>query len=83
MFFISVVSGERVRSELKYCERCGGLWVRREGDDEVYCTACKAHLAALPRVGWHTPTRREREIEELEQRLVVETLRGVAEEVLP
>ena len=32
-------SGE-VRVELKYCERCGGLWVR-EGGGGVYCNKCR------------------------------------------
>jgi uncharacterized Zn finger protein (UPF0148 family) len=82
MFFISLVGDEKVRSELKYCERCGGLWVRRDGNREVYCTACKAHLAALPRMGRHRATRRKREVEELEQRLA-RPLEDVAEEVLP
>jgi len=26
--------------ELKYCERCGGLWFRRKGDPRVYCQPC-------------------------------------------
>jgi len=25
---------------LKYCERCGGLFLRRVGDLEVYCVPC-------------------------------------------
>ena len=29
-----------VKIELKYCERCGGLWLRRAGDPEPYCAAC-------------------------------------------
>jgi hypothetical protein len=28
-----------VRMELKYCEHCGGLWVR-EGGGGVYCDKC-------------------------------------------
>jgi len=31
---------ETVFLELKYCERCGGLWLRRKGDDRVHCEAC-------------------------------------------
>jgi len=34
--------------ELKYCERCGGLWLRIVGDDEVYCEPCIPHMARLP-----------------------------------
>ena len=31
---------QEVKIELKYCERCGGLWLRRAGDSQVYCAAC-------------------------------------------
>ncbi len=27
--------------ELKYCERCGGLFFRRERNPQVYCVTCK------------------------------------------
>jgi hypothetical protein len=37
-----------VRVELKYCERCGGLWVRECGTGEVYCGRCLAQIADLP-----------------------------------
>ena len=30
--------------ELKYCERCGGLWLRPQGSTTVYCAGCKAVL---------------------------------------
>jgi Zn-finger nucleic acid-binding protein len=29
-----------IQLELKYCELCGGLWLRRQGADQVYCAAC-------------------------------------------
>jgi uncharacterized Zn finger protein (UPF0148 family) len=29
------------RIELKYCERCGGLFFRRDGNPQVYCVTCK------------------------------------------
>lgn len=29
-----------IQLELKYCERCGGLWVRRMEGEEVYCPPC-------------------------------------------
>lgn len=37
--------------ELKYCERCGGLWVRPLRSEEVYCASCAIEMAdvALPR----------------------------------
>jgi hypothetical protein len=31
---------EIIQLELKYCERCGGLWLRVKGDPETYCAAC-------------------------------------------
>ena len=36
-----------MRVELKYCEHCGGLWVR-EGGDGVYCGRCQEKVAELP-----------------------------------
>jgi len=37
-----------VRVELKYCEHCGGLWVRECGAGVVYCENCQAKVADLP-----------------------------------
>jgi uncharacterized Zn finger protein (UPF0148 family) len=37
-----------IRVELKYCERCGGLWLREVGSGEVYCDHCEASIAELP-----------------------------------
>jgi hypothetical protein len=34
--------------ELKYCERCGGLWLRPVGGRQVYCTGCGRAMAELP-----------------------------------
>ena len=34
--------------ELKYCERCGGLWLRSQGSDAVYCAACADAVRQLP-----------------------------------
>ena len=36
-----------IRMELKYCEHCGGLWVR-EGGAGVYCGKCEQKVAELP-----------------------------------
>ena len=41
--------------ELKYCERCGGLWMRTQGDGEVYCPSCALEMMDLP-----APPRRDR-----------------------
>jgi Zn-finger nucleic acid-binding protein len=35
---------EVIQLELKYCERCGGLWLRRRGTGEVYCAACAIEM---------------------------------------
>jgi hypothetical protein len=34
--------------QLKYCERCGGLWVRPDGTATLYCPACERLMATLP-----------------------------------
>ena len=34
--------------ELKYCERCGGLWLRPAGTGQVYCAGCEPEMAELP-----------------------------------
>ena len=31
--------------ELKYCEHCGGLWVRERGTGVVYCEKCQPKVA--------------------------------------
>jgi len=30
---------EVIQLELKYCERCGALWLRWRGAREIYCVA--------------------------------------------
>lgn len=47
MNFIDYVEGPRVELELKYCERCGGLFLRPFAASETCCGPCKARLAAL------------------------------------
>jgi hypothetical protein len=37
---------EVIELELKYCERCGGLWLRQRGEEEVYCPPCIPKMAA-------------------------------------
>jgi hypothetical protein len=39
---------EIVRLELKYCERCGGLWMRTSGTEDIYCPACADQMLDLP-----------------------------------
>jgi len=35
--------------ELKYCERCGGLWLRPMGGRQTYCGSCWREMEKLPR----------------------------------
>ena len=39
--------GNETRVELKYCEHCGGLWIR-EGGAGVYCGKCQPKIEDLP-----------------------------------
>jgi hypothetical protein len=48
MNFMGRMEGQEIQVELKYCERCGGLWLRLRGADGVYCASCRARLAAMP-----------------------------------
>ena len=34
--------------ELKYCEQCGGLWLRSRGSADCYCAACARFLENIP-----------------------------------
>ena len=34
--------------ELKYCERCGGLWLRPMGGGQIYCVRCSREMTKLP-----------------------------------
>jgi Zn-finger nucleic acid-binding protein len=59
MNFIGRMEGPETQVELKYCERCGGLWLRQQGVDGVYCASCRACLAARPNPG-EAPPRKAR-----------------------
>ena len=48
--------------ELKYCERCGGLWLRPVSGAQIYCTGCAPAMAELP------PSSREPEDTDVSQR---------------
>ena len=39
------MDGLGLRMELKYCERCGELWLRGAGGESVFCSRCGAQLA--------------------------------------
>ncbi|HET7891959.1 MAG TPA: hypothetical protein VFL34_10550 [Candidatus Sulfotelmatobacter sp.] len=38
---------KEIEMELKYCEHCGSLWVRRRGGG-VYCDKCQRAMEQLP-----------------------------------
>lgn len=66
MNFMSTLKTGEVPVELKYCERCGGLWLRPQGEDVVYCRGCQEHMAAWPRAGErYAPHPRERQEQDL------------------
>jgi len=48
MNFIGSMEDQEIQVELKYCERCGGLWLRPQGAEGVYCAGCRVALAAMP-----------------------------------
>jgi hypothetical protein len=39
---------KHVQVELKYCERCGSLWLREIGAGVVYCESCQKKIEDLP-----------------------------------
>jgi hypothetical protein len=43
----STCDQQYLRLELKYCEGCGGLWLRPTGSTVPYCRACDRRLAEL------------------------------------
>jgi uncharacterized Zn finger protein (UPF0148 family) len=60
MNFIREMKGQEIQVELKYCERCGGLWLRPQGADGVYCAGCRVRLAARPDPGEAPPRKARR-----------------------
>ena len=40
-------STNELQFELKYCERCGGLWVRPCGSEQVFCGTCAPKMAEI------------------------------------
>lgn len=36
-----------IQLELKYCERCGGLWLRPKGSDLIFCARCAKTMAGI------------------------------------
>lgn len=46
MHFISESEVSTIRMELKYCERCGGLFLRPQGASFTCCTPCSTRREA-------------------------------------
>ncbi len=42
------VSAEQLEVELRYCERCGGVWLGRVGGRQIYCPPCIPIMAHMP-----------------------------------
>jgi hypothetical protein len=65
-----------LRLELKYCERCGALWLRTAGGQESYCVDCFAQLQNWPKAKESSKRRRAAHRNKHRSR----DLQGVAEE---
>jgi len=48
---IDRVERQEIRVDLKYCERCGGLWLRLQGAHGVHCASCHVLLETRPDPG--------------------------------
>ncbi len=42
-----------IHFELKYCERCGGLWLRRCNVLAIYCSPCARQMEEIARGRLH------------------------------
>lgn len=60
MNLIEGMKGQEILVDLKYCERCGALWLRPQGATGVYCGGCRACLAAMPNPGLASPRKPRR-----------------------
>ena len=47
---------ELIRLELKYCERCGGLLLRRAGLNRTFCQPCQRAENDMPPLRAHKHT---------------------------
>jgi hypothetical protein len=72
--------GNELQFELKYCERCGGLWMRPVGGGQIYCVACGQEIAQLPLPSREPDVVEESVAESFEEyvRLEVDAWGGVA-----
>jgi hypothetical protein len=42
--FMEINQAAIIHLELKYCERCGGLFLRRQALGEIYCGGCAEQM---------------------------------------
>jgi Zn-finger nucleic acid-binding protein len=85
-----IISRNELSLELKYCERCGGLWLRPVGGGQIYCVDCGRAMAELPPASYEVRKARvprgplwevhgeEADDYEEEQGIDVDTVGGVA-----
>lgn len=69
------------RVELKYCERCGGLWLRPLRSRSVYCPGCEELMREMPYVGYVRPGARRRKRSEVETVVLHACIGNVASRV--
>jgi hypothetical protein len=53
-------NGPELQFELKYCERCGSLWLRPTGGGQIYCGGCWREIKRLPAASAEADTARTR-----------------------
>jgi Zn-finger nucleic acid-binding protein len=70
MNLIGRTEGQEIQVELKYCERCGGLWLRPQKTDGVFCASCRVALAAMPDPGTANCSERARRRDRRQSRVV-------------
>ncbi|OLE11926.1 MAG: hypothetical protein AUG89_08765 [Acidobacteria bacterium 13_1_20CM_4_56_7] len=46
---METLDSNAIQLELKYCERCGALWLRVANSDLIFCAHCSVILAGLAR----------------------------------
>jgi len=82
MNFVSMLGATGVAVGLKYCERCGGLWLRPRGESEVYCGSCRVRMADMARPvegRWGRPRLPRPKAEDLQGQVQIEYLQAVTE----
>jgi hypothetical protein len=74
MNFTEETEATEIQLDLKYCERCGGLWLRPKQTKGVYCAGCSAYLLAMPHRG-EAPPRKPRRRQKVTRRPTVQVAR--------